>query len=427
MRKVMMLTAGCGMLLASVAWAQRAEPEGPQVGDYAPAVEAREWLNVVDRSEVPSLSELRGLIVVVFFWSSWQEGGDQLLPYVNALSYNEYGQTPDVYFIGVTDANRGTTQPVIADAKVFFPVGVESKSAAEYGFEAGFNFVVVDPEGKIAFKSQEGRGRGVDLNSVVNAVGDIRKNNPPTRTHPAEARACYRLLDEACQLVDQGRYPAAYRKARDVFLRSVLGDPLHSRTMELGDLLEELGYDRLAAFGPLEEAGKYDQAAEVLRDVIRRFRGMDCGLEAKATYERLVKEDEDFKKAAGEFDDEDSAARLYLEARDLLKARRFGESYDALNKVLTEYPATQAAEYAEAMVDRMKANPAFWAQIRDHVAEGECKTLLARARVLIGQGRQPEAEKLLRRIADEYPHTTWAEEAIKELKALPDTYRFWRP
>ena len=414
MRKTLMVAAGIGMLLPAVALAQpRNEQKGPQVGDYAPSIEAKEWLNVTNEKEIPSLVELRGMTVVLFFWVSWHEGGDALLPYVNVLSYNPFGRTPDVYFIGVTDADRAATQSVIDDNKIFFPVAVESKAAEEYGFENGFGFVVVDPEGKIAYKSEQGG----ELNAVVNAVQEIRKNMPPTKTHPAEAKVCYRKLDEACDLIRQGRFTKAYGEARDAFIRSVLGDRLRSRTLEMADLLEELGYDRLAGLEPLLEQKKYMDAAELLRDVIRRFRRLDCFKDADALYKKLVEEDEGFKKAASRFDDEDAAARL--EARDALKAQRFGESYDKLNKIVTEYPATQAAEFAEAMIGRMKQNKAFWAKIRDHQASGECRSLLARARNLIAQGRSREAERLLRRVADDYSDTVWAQEAIEELKKMP--------
>jgi hypothetical protein len=424
MRKAFIVAAGIGMLFVDVAMAQRggggsSEDEGLQVGDYAPAIEAgdknRAWINVESADERPSMTELRGMIVVVFFWVSWHEGGEYLLPYVNMLSYNPFGRTPDVYFIGVTDAKRDVTQPLIEDAKIFFPVAVESEAAEEYGLAGGFGFVVVDAEGKIAFKGSAPN----DLNGMRNAVDQARQDSPPTKTHPDEAKVCYRRLDEARDLIREERYTKAYKVAQEAFTRSVLGDRLRSRTIELADLLEQLGYDQLAGFEPLFEKEKHNEAAELLREVIRRFRRLDCYKDAKALYEKLEEEDEDFKQAAAKFDDEDTAARLYLEARDDLKDRRFGDSYDKLKKIVTDYPATQAAEYAEAMIDRMKRNQAFWLLIVDHEARADCMSLLARGRNLAAKGRYREAERLFRRVADGYPDTVWAQEAIEELKKLP--------
>jgi hypothetical protein len=416
MRKTLIVAAGIGMLLANVAFAQKKDDEGLKVGDYAPSIEAEEWVNVERKEDTPSLIELRGMAVVIFFWVSWHEGGEYLLPIVNMLSNNPaIGRTGGVYTIGVTDADRKVTQPLMEKAKIFFPVAVGSKSAKEYGYEGGFGFVVIDPEGKIAFK---GSGKG-DLDGAAKAIIDLMKEMPPTKTHPDEAKVCYRKLDEARDLVREAEYTKARKLAQDAFERSVLGDRLQSKALELADLLEQLGYEQLAGFAPLLEQRKYDGAAELLRNVIRHFRKLDCYKDAKALYEKLREEDEDFEKAASRFDDEDAAARLYLEARDDLKAHRFGECYDELNKIMTEYSKTQAAEYAEAMLDRMKRNKDVWALLVDHQAEAVCRPLLARARNLMEQGRYDEADKILEKIMTEHPNTTWAEEAVELRKEIP--------
>lgn len=420
MRKTLIVAAGFGLLLANIARAQSSEDEGLQVGDYAAAVEAgddnRAWINVESDDERPSMTELRGMVVVLFFWVSWHGGAEALLPYVNMFSYNpRIGRSGGVFTIGVTDADRKATQPLIDDAKIFFPVAVESDAAEEYGFRNGFGFVVVGPDGKIIFKSTGGG----DLGGMADAIVEAIQESPPTKTHPKEAEVCYRRLDEARQEIRAGKYPRAYKALRDSFERSVLGDRLQSRTLEMGDLVEQLGYDQLAAFEPLMEQKKYDQAAEVLRNVIRRFRGLDCYKDAKRLYEDLREENEDFELAAARFDDEDAAARLYLEARDALKSRRVGDCHDKLNKVVTDYPDTEAAEYAEAMLARMKKIDSIWTLVRDHQAAPECRPMLARARNLIGRGRYRQAEELLRTIMRDYPDTIWAEEAKEELKNMP--------
>lgn len=416
MRKTFFVAAGIGMLLTNITLAQNRDEEGLQVGDYAASIEAAEWLNVESEEDIPSLAELRGMVVVLFFWVSWHGGAESLLPYVNMFSYDlQIGRSGGVYTIGITDADRGVTQPIIDEAKIFFPVGVESSSAQEYGFRNGFGFIVIGPDGKIIYK---GSGQG-DLSAMRSAIIEAMRESPPTKTHPDEANICYRRIDEARGQIREGKYPRAYKTLLEVGRRAVLGDRLMSRTMEIADLLEQLGYDRLAAFQPFMEQKKYDEAAEVLRDVIRRFRGLDCYKDAKRLYEELREEDEDFKQAAARFDDEDTAARLYLEARDDLKARRITRCYNKLNQVVTEYSATEAAEYAEAMLARMRKNETVWALVLDYQATAQCKQKLARARNLIGDGRYRDAEKLLRQIVKDFPNTIWAEEAIEELKNMP--------
>jgi hypothetical protein len=416
MGRVWIAAAAVAVLLVPLALAQNEEDEGPQVGDYAPDIEAKDWVNVYSAEDIPSFAELRGMVIVLFFWTSWHDAGEYVMPMMNLLEYGPTSyRTQGLYTIGVTDADRQATEPLIKESKVFFPVAVESKAAQEYGFRQGFGFVVIGPDGKIAYKSS---GTG-DLNSMASAVRDLMEESPPSKTHPWEAKACYRLLDAAEDHIRDGKYPRASEAAREAITRSVLGDRLKSQALELIDLMDLLGYERFARFEPLLEQEKYEAAARLLRRIIRRFRGLDCYKDAKALYQRLQEEDEDFKLAAAGFEDEDEAARLYLEAREDLRAHRYGESYDKFQKVITEYPDTEAAEYAEGIIARMKRNHDFWLHILDHRAAPLCRELLGKARSFMGQRRYREAERLLRRVMNEYPKTIWAEQAVEELKNIP--------
>lgn len=403
--------------LAVPAGAQRRDDEeGLKVGDFAAAVEAKEWLYVESEEDIPSITELRGMIVVLFFWTSWHEGGEALLPYVNMLEHNpSIGRYGGVFIMGVTDADREATQPLTDKAKVFFPVALESKAAEEYGITGSFGFVIIDPEGKIAYKSSE----RVSVDNMAQEVIELMGEKPPSKTHPMEAKVCYRLIDRARDCIRDQQYPKAHKLTREAIRRAVLGDRLTSSAAEMIDLLDQLGYDELAHFEPLREQGRYDEAVALLRRVIRRYRGLHCYLDAKALYKKLEEKDEKFKLAAAKYADEDEAARLYLDARDDLRARRFVESYQKLKRITTEYPRTEAAEYAEAMLERMRQNRRFWQLIMDEEAAGTCRELLARARGLKARGRYAEARALLRRILDEHPDTKWAEEAKQELIDMP--------
>jgi hypothetical protein len=418
MRKLLILAAGIGILFPNVAWSQSRddEEEGIQVGDYAPDIEAKEWLNVERKADVPSLVELRGMVVVLFFWVSWHEGGERLLPHVNVLAHNSrIGEAGGAYIIGITDADRKATQSVIDEAKVFFPVGLESKSAEEYGFQTGFGFVVVDPEGKVVFK---GSGGG-DLQGTVNAVIQAMEDSPPSKTHPTKAKACYRYLDSIRDHLRDGKYYKVRRATEEVALRAVLGDRLASEAVELSDLANLLGYEQLARLEPLLEKEQYVDAAGLLRFIIRHYRGLDVYKDAKRLNKELQEENEQFKDAVGKFENEDTAAHLLLDARDELKGHKYTDSYDTLQKIVTEYPKTEAAEYAEAMLARMKRNRNFWSHIVDHQAAPECRTLLAEARNLIAQRRYREAERKLQQIMRDHPDTTWAQRAKEELKKIP--------
>jgi TolA-binding protein len=57
--------------------------------------------------------------------------------------------------------------------------------------------------------------------------------------------------------------------------------------------------------------------------------------------------------------------------------------------------------------------------VRDHKASKECMSLLSQARSFVGARRVDKAKEIYRRVIDEYPDTTYAEEAVKRLIQLP--------
>lgn len=414
MRNALLLATAVSMFLPQASYAQNNDDGKLKVGDYAPDFEAEDWVNV-ESGDVPSLSELRGMVVVIFFWVARHEGGETLLTFVNEYENSERGRTNGVFTLGLTDANRKGTERIAQANMAFFPIGVQSKSAAEFGVDSGFGFVVIDAEGKLAF-----RGDGGDLSGVVNAVADTISKSPPTKTHPREARKVRRMLDEAREMMREGRYRRAFEIGRDAFGRAVTGDILRQEVVDLLDLLEAIGRQQLDRVGPLMDSKKYRDAADTLRMLQRDFAApLTPGLDARDLYEKYQKDYRGFKDAVLAHKAEDEAANIYLDARDDLRGRRYGESYTKLLQLQTDYPDTKAATYAKEMIGRMKANRDFWGLVLDHQAEHQCELWLAQIRSHISKRRYSEARKLLERIREDYPNTVYDSQARELLIEMP--------
>lgn len=413
-RNAMLLAACVSLAWAPIAAAQRSD-EKLKVGDYAPDFEAEDWVNVDDDLEIPSLAELRGLVVVVFFWVSRHEGGEVLLPYVTQYERSQLGRSSGVYTVGLTDAPRKQTEAIAQKAMAFFPIGTKSKAAEEYGIEGGFGFVVIDAEGRVAHK-----GRGGDLNGLQQAVVKALQDTPPTKTHPEEAALVRKNIAEARKLISSGSYRRAFELARDALEVAVTGDELRTETYEIIDLLEALGYERLDRVQPLIEQDEFDEAAELLRSVQRHFAPpLDAGLDARELHETLEDEHDDFRDIVRAHVGEDEAADLLLAARADVRSYRFGEASEKLNRILTDYEKTKAAKYAGEMLARMQANPAVWGYVKDYRARAQCETWMAQVRSLMRQRRHQEARQLLERIRNEYPGTVYDEEAKRILIDMP--------
>ncbi|MBI5863860.1 MAG: hypothetical protein HZB38_05015 [Planctomycetes bacterium] len=415
MVRTFLISAIAMAVLCGTAFGQQQNEKGAKVGQVAPDIEAKDWILAAPGDEVPSLVRLRGLVVVLVFWVSWHDGAEVLLPYVNMYANNpRVGTTGGIFTIGVTDADYATTEPLVRKKQLFFPVATGVKKAAEdYGFDSNWGVVVIDTEGKIAYK-----GQPQDMDAWLSQVVDQLKKSPPWRTHPTEARKVVRLLGDARDAIKGEKYATAATAAKEALERSVSGDRLRSEAMAMIDLLDLIGYERLSKVNAAVDAEEYVRAAEICRQVERRFRGLDVYLDAKRRAEALSKENDKFKLQWDQYTDESKAFAMYTDAREAVKQKRVGEAWELLSRIVNNYPNTEMAEHAQQMIDRMMKDPVVWGHVTDFQAKG-ARDFLAQAKNLKDAGRCKEAKALYERVMKEYNNSIYAEEAKNEIAKLP--------
>lgn len=408
MRTTLFTVVLVGMVLANVV---RADLE---VGSYAPDVEAKEWLdaeNTLPEEEIPSLKELRGMVVVLFFWVSFHSGGESIMPFINIVATNpRLGRTQGITVIGLTEATRKAVEPAIKREKLFFPIGVESEAAKDYEIESFPRLVIVDPDGKVAWS-----GGPDKFNEVVTTIFEVIENTPPRMTHPEDAELCREDLATARAAIRKGEWHEAFTAARSAYERAVTGDPLKTICLDTLDLIEALGRDKMGPVGQLLDDEKYQEAVDILRQVRRTFRGLDVSKKAKERLNALEERYEEIAEILQDRQDEHKAGELYLEARQWVEKHRFGPACVQLELILEDYDETDAAEFAERMLERMQENPFVMAWVRDHKAAPDCQSWLSQGRAYKAAGRIDKARELFQRVIDEYPDTKWAQEAEREL------------
>jgi len=408
MRTTLFTVVLVGMVLANVV---RADLE---VGSYAPDVEAKEWLDAeatLPEEEIPSLKELRGMVVVLFFWVSFHSGGESFMPFINIVATNpRLGRTQGITVIGLTDAARKTVEPALKKEKVFFPVGVESEIYKDYEIESFPRLVIVDPDGKVAWS-----GGPDKFNEVVTTIFEVIEKTPPRMTHPEDAELCREDLATARAAIRKGEWHEAFDAARSAFERAVTGDPLKTICLDTLDLIEALGRDKMGRVDQLLDDEKYQEAVDILRQVRRTFRGLDVSKKAKERLNALKEKYEAIGGILQDQQDEHKAAELYLEAREWVEERRFGPACVQLELILKDYDETDAAEFAERMLERMQENPAVMVYVRDHKAARDCQSWLSQGRAYKATGRIDKARELFQRVIDNYPDTRWAQQAEREL------------
>lgn len=380
-------------------------------GAIAPELNAAEWINA---DQPVKLADLKGMVVVLYFWVSFHEGGQQALGLISSIeSHPAIGRKQGVFVIGLTDADRKRTQQTLDQEKIFFPVGVGSTSYKDYQISAFPGVTVIDPRGKVAYC-----GVLSNADEFVKKVQEVLGKSPPTRTHPKEAVQAEKHLAAARDAMKADNVRGAIRAARDVLDHALRGDPLRRAARQWLDLADAIGRDRLAGAEASADGGKYADAVRELKKVSREFAGVPAGARAAERIGALGKAHPEVAELLKGDERENKARSKLLEAQEALRARDFATAYADLQGVIKDFDKTESAEAARRIAERMKKNTAVWSLVRDGVAAKDCEGWLSQARAFIASRKFDKAKELLERILSQYPDTRFAEEARKELAKI---------
>jgi len=408
MRPLLTVVLAAALALSPVA---RADLE---VGTFAPDLEARDWLNTDGRPL--SLAELRGMTVVLYFWASWADASKQLLPLINELENSWLlGRKSGVFVIGVTESDRRRVEDSVVKAeRIFFPIALECSAAKEYKITSFPRVVIIDPTGKIAYS-----GWPNNPEELTKKIVDLFSDTPPFRSHPREAELVRRMLEEAAAALRSGDYRTAYIKARDADESALVGDPLKLRVHDMIDLIEALGRDELARARQLLDEQKHAEAVQAIREVARKFRVTRTGKAARRLLQALKDGYAEVKQALEQSDREAQARAALTSAVELLWERKFGECYEKLRQIASDFGETAPGADARKLLSRLEKHPRIMTSVRDYQARDECERLLAEARSFRQTGSYAEARQILRSIIEKYPGTSYADAAYRELAELP--------
>ncbi len=399
-----------------------------KVGTYAPDIEAKSWANW--EAESVSLQELRGMVVMIFFWSTWDQVGEQLMPLMTLLSSKQFGQGNGVFIMGLTDAEQSRVEGMLKKQKVFFPVGFEArKTFDEFDIKQPPRILIIDTHGKIAWSGWaiEKSGQG-----LVDELTKITVATPPTKTHPFLVAKVEAYLKEARQALRSDNYREAYEaseKASDMALR---GDQLKTHCQDYLDLIQALGRDKLAQADAAADEKKYKDAIGLLLEVRREFKGMELAITARKRLDALRKKNKDAADIMTQMEAGGQAEAILATAMEELRAasdknspesetirRKLGGAYVQLEEIVDKYGTTGTAKKARTIIDRVKKNEAMFAYVKDFKAEKPCRTLISQADSYLQTGKTAKAKELYHEVITKYGDTIWSQEAAQKLSQMP--------
>ena len=380
-------------------------------GTYAPDIEAKEWVNC---DEPVTLREVNGMIVVLFFWVTWNPGGEYMMDTMNQID-SRFARSLGIYLVGLTDADRERIQDTLRTKKVFFPVGAASDSYEEYDIDSFPAAVVIDPTGKVVWTGHP----GAEANELGNAIRKCIEDTPPWKTHPEEAAIAKRHLRDARQALREERYKDAFEAAKLANEHALAGDALKTSCYDVLELIEVVGRDMLARADEAADEKEFPDAVQELHDVRRNFLGLAVAKTAKRKLDALEKRYPEVARILVAEEDSSKAENELAHSLEMFRERKFGEAYVRLEELIGNYPDTEAATKARTVIERTEQNENVMNYVRDHKAKAECQNLLAQARAFEKTGRPEKAKAVYRQILDEHPDTIYAKQAIQRLMELP--------
>lgn len=228
------------------------------------------------------------------------------------------------------------------------------------------------------------------------------------------------LLAQAAELEKQGKFADAYKLYLQISMHGgeVFGERADSR---MADLFERARLELVQAKRAVEQE-RYAEAAGLLLKLREKY-GPATAPEA----DQLMRELEMNPQAAAQIKaerDRDAArqreelAATALETARLLIERDVKRAYDALRKVASDHPNTQAAVEASAEADKLWSDGKLRAQIQTDPNEVEAGKLLNLAQNYRRNGLYPKARERLEKLLQSYPSTKAATEARKLLEQI---------
>jgi len=357
-----------------------------------------------------SLADFRGRIVIVDFWATWSSASLRELAALK-VTYEKH-EDDGVAVLGVClDEGASRALKLVKEREIPWPSVMDQNGVSErWGVDTIPTRFVIGPDGQVLWT---GFPTGTD-----EALEDALKKYPPKLVDAKTLDKGVEVLAAVDAALKDGKLAVAYRALAGVPVGAKLDKEFRKRLTDAESRVSTAGDVLLAGADGLVSEGKFAEAVEALKGMIKSMSNTPLAEKARAKLDALGN-NTDAKVAVAKAEKQAKLDALLAAAKKFESDKNDDQAYLKYKDLARAFPKTSQGDEAGAAVKRYEADAEFMKRRSESSVNDKARSALSLAKSYVASGRTDSARKKFQEVIDQYPDTSYAKEssaALKELK-----------